>query len=137
MGNMLARILNHWRQLPSRWRGHATVAYELLLAFRRYTDLGGRKAAVTHRVVRLSFVPLCCRHPFCPQQKDIARLLPLRICIALYSFVCRRSALGLLSAVLIDPALAPNMELSLHRPRFLQCFAHDSRKCKTVRGDNT
>ena len=137
LGNILVRILNQWRHLPSRWVGHVTVAYELLLVIRHHTDLGGRKAAAISPRLSPFICAIVLSASVLSSIRNIARFLPLRTCSALYSFLCRRSTLGMLSAVFVGPALTPDMQLSPHCPLFLYCFAHDSLKCKTARGDNT
>ena len=55
------------RLLPSRWRGHVTVAYELVLAIGQHANRDGRNAAASHRVFRRSCVLLCCRKSLFPQ----------------------------------------------------------------------
>ena len=43
--DILRSIIVRRRLLPSRWLGHVTVAYKVMLAMRQHKILGGRNAA--------------------------------------------------------------------------------------------
>ena len=97
------------------------------MAIKHNTDRSGRNVAANPSCLS-PFVYAIIQPTFVLYSTgDIERFLLLRISIALYTFVCRPSTLGTLSALLAGLALSSDMRLSLHLPIATHCSLKSAR----------